>query len=167
MRDKTPIFFAFVPNHRMNIVQGRKVTNHMTSNISDMDFPESHRDLLTAPVAVLATIGLDGFPQVTATWFLFDDEGVLRLSLNSTRKKIKNLQSHPECTLFILDPTNPYRTLEIRARAELSADTDYTFADKVSSKYDGADFRLRDRPGESRVIVTLKVVKINTYGTGS
>jgi PPOX class probable F420-dependent enzyme len=126
-------------------------------------FPESHRDLLAADVAVLATIGPDGYPQVTATWFLLDDDGVLKLSLNTTRQKVKNLRAHPECTLFILDPTNPYRTLEIRARAELSADGDYTFADKVGRKY-GADMRASDRPGESRVVVTLRPVKVNTWG---
>jgi hypothetical protein len=30
------------------------------------DVPESHRDLLAADVAVLATIGPDGYPQVSA-----------------------------------------------------------------------------------------------------
>ncbi len=80
--------------------------------------PASHRDLLQSDVAVLATIGADGYPQVTALWFLADDEGVVRLSLNTTRKKLRNLQRHPECTLFLLDRANPYRTLEIRARGD-------------------------------------------------
>jgi hypothetical protein len=69
-------------------------------------FPESHQDLLSAPVATLATNGQDGYPQVTALWFLFD-EGTLKLSLNTTRQKVKKLQAHPECTLFIFDPANP------------------------------------------------------------
>ncbi len=79
-------------------------------------FPESHQDLLNAPVATLATMGHDGYPQVTALWFLFDDDGMLKLSLNTTRQKVKNLQAHPECTLFHPRPGNPYRTLEVRAR---------------------------------------------------
>src|SRR4051794_34062595 len=101
-------------------------------------FPESYQDLLNAPVAVLATIGQDGYPQVTALWFLFDD-GTLKLSLNTTRQKVKNLQAHSECTLFIIDPANPYRTLEVRARAEITPDADYTFARKLGAKYGGAD----------------------------
>ena len=40
-------------------------------------FPESHQDLLKAEVATLATIGHDGYPQVTALWFLFDDDGTI------------------------------------------------------------------------------------------
>lgn len=127
-------------------------------------FPESHQDLLKADVAMLATIGHDGYPQVTALWFLLDEDGTLKLSLNSSRQKMKNLQAHPECTLFILDPANPYRTLEIRARAESTPDTDYAFAKKLGAKYGGADLSTRDRPGETRFVVTLHPVKVNTWG---
>jgi PPOX class probable F420-dependent enzyme len=105
--------------------------------------PESHQDLLKADVAVLATIGQDGYPQVTVLWFLFDDDGTIKLSLNTTRQKVKNLQAHPECTFFILDPANPYRTLEVRARAELTPDLDYAFAKKLGAKYGGGFKRQR------------------------
>src|SRR5207244_4215981 len=82
----------------------------------------SHVDLLETQTAILATIGPDGFPQVTALWFLHDADDLVKLSLNTRRQKVKNLRAHPTCTLFILDPANPYRTLEIPAPAELSAD---------------------------------------------
>src|SRR5581483_10153632 len=121
---------------------------------------ESHRDLLDTDVAILATNGRDGFPQVTAIWFLFDD-GNIKLSLNTARQKVKNLRQHPECTLFILDRAKPQRYLEVRARAELAPDPDYAFADRVGQKYGGIDLRTRDKPGESRVVVTLQPVKIN------
>jgi PPOX class probable F420-dependent enzyme len=126
--------------------------------------PKTHQDLLQADVAMLATIGGDGFPQVTALWFLWD-EGAVKISLNTTRQKVKNLQMHPECSFFVLDIANPYRTLEIRARAEITPDTGYTFAKKVSAKYGGVDFAAIDRPGESRVVVTLHPVKVNTWGS--
>jgi len=127
-------------------------------------FPESHQELLNAPVAMLATNGQDGYPQVTALWFLFDD-GILKLSLNTTRQKVKNLQAHPECTFFILDPANPYRTLEVRARAEISPDVEYTFAKKLGAKYGGADVSANDRPDETRVVVSLRPIKVNTWGS--
>jgi PPOX class probable F420-dependent enzyme len=123
-------------------------------------FPESHRDLLQTDVASLATIGPDGFPQVTALWFLFDDDGMLKISLNGARQKTKNLLRRPEVALFILDGANPMRYLEVRARAEVQPDDDYAFADKVGKKY-GADLRNMDRPGEHRVVVTLHPVKVN------
>jgi PPOX class probable F420-dependent enzyme len=81
--------------------------------------PDEFRDLLDAPVATLATIGQDGWPQVTAVAFVHDkDDDLVKVSLNDTRQKTKNLRREPHTTLFILDPATPYRTLEIRARAE-------------------------------------------------
>jgi Pyridoxamine 5'-phosphate oxidase len=72
-----------------------------------IDIPDSHKDLLNTGVALLATIGKKGFPQVTALWFLFDEaDGLVKISLNTTRQKLKNLQANPKCTFFILDTSN-------------------------------------------------------------
>ena len=127
--------------------------------------PETHRDILnSAPVGIVATVGPDGMPQVTANWFLAEEDGTVRMSLNTTRQKVKNLMRRPESTVFFLDPANPYRTLEIRARAEIEPDPDYVFADRVGAKYGAADVRTMDQPGETRVVVTFVPVKVNTFG---
>ena len=127
--------------------------------------PESHRDLLDSnPAVILATNGVDGFPQVTAMWFLVDDDGQIKVSLNSARQKAKNLVRDPQATLFFTDPANPYRTLEIRATAAIAPDPDYVLADRVAAKYGGADLRRMDKPGESRMAITFTPVKVNTYG---
>lgn len=128
------------------------------------EVPASHRALLDVPVGVLATIGPDGFPQVTALWFLYDEaEGAVRFSLNTSRQKTKNLRVHPEVSFLVLDPASPYRTLEIRGRAELQPDDDYALAGRVGQKY-GTDLRQIDKPGERRVAVTLRPMKVNTWG---
>ena len=127
--------------------------------------PETHRDLLdTAPVGIVATVGPDGMPQVTANWFLAEEDGTVRMSLNTSRQKVKNLMRRPESTLFFMDPVNPYRTLEIRGRAEIEPDPDYVFADRIGAKYGGDDLRTRDQPGETRVVVTFVPAKVNTFG---
>jgi PPOX class probable F420-dependent enzyme len=127
--------------------------------------PETHRDLLdTAPVGIVATVGPDGIPQVTANWFLAEEDGTVRMSLNTSRQKVKNLMRRPESTLFFMDPANPYCTLEIRARAEIKPDPDYVFADRIGAKYGGDDLRTRDQPGDTRVVVKFVPVKVNTFG---
>lgn len=127
--------------------------------------PESHADIIEqSQVVTLGTHGADGFPQITALWFLRDDDGLIKVSLNTSRQKLKNLQANPVASLFFIDPANPYRTLEIRAKAWIAADPAYTFADKVGAKYGGANLRDRDQPGESRVVVTFEPVKVNTFG---
>jgi PPOX class probable F420-dependent enzyme len=121
--------------------------------------PDSHRDLLEAPVATLATIGPDGRPQLSAVWF-FADGDTVKLSLNTTRQKTKNLTARPGVNLFILDVANPARYLELRGDASVAPDDDYAFADTVSPKYGGLDFRVMDQPGERRVVVTIEPVRI-------
>ncbi len=115
--------------------------------------PASHRDLLDAQVATLATVGGNGRPQQSILWFLAEG-GTVRLSLASSRQKTINLQRHPACSLLIADPAISQRYLEIRGDAELEADPDYAFADKLGAKYN-ADLRLYDPPGETRVVVTI------------
>jgi len=126
-----------------------------------MTIPASHRDLLNAQVAMLATIGSSGRPQLSATWFLAEGDTV-RISLNTSRQKVKNLQADPKCSLLI-PGTPPYRYLELRGDAEITPDDDYEFADKVGAKY-GADLREHDQPGESRVVVTIRPTRVVTWG---
>jgi PPOX class probable F420-dependent enzyme len=126
--------------------------------------PDSHRDLLSAQVATLATVGTDGRPQLSEVWFLAAGDTV-SISLNSTRQKTKNLSRNPACNLFILDLANPYRYLELRGDAEITPDADYAFATKVGAKY-GADVRAHDHPGESRVVVTLRPTRVNAVNMG-
>ena len=121
--------------------------------------PSSHRDLLDAPVAILATIGPDGRPQLSAVWFLAEND-VVRVSLNTRRQKTKNLQANPAANLFILDTANPFRYLEVRGDAQVEPDDDFAFAARVGARY-GADLRQMDGPGESRVVVTIAPVRIN------
>jgi PPOX class probable F420-dependent enzyme len=121
--------------------------------------PDSHRDLLQAPCATLATIGPDGRPQLSEVWFLADGDEI-GLSLNTSRQKTRNLRANPAVNLFILDPQGPYRYLEIRGDAEVTPDDDYAYATKLGAKYN-ADLTRRDQPGQSRVAVTIKPVRIN------
>ncbi len=121
--------------------------------------PETHHDLLNAPTAVLGTVGSDGRPQLTAVWFLADGDKV-RVSINTTRQKVKNLSANPAVAIFILDPDNSFRYLEVRGDAEIADDSDYAFADQLGAKY-GADLRTFDAPGSGRVTVTIRPTRIN------
>jgi PPOX class probable F420-dependent enzyme len=122
--------------------------------------PKEHREVLDAPYAVLTTLGRDGYPQSTMVAFLAEDD-LVSISLNTTRQKTRNLMVQPRATLLIPDPASPYRTLEIRGDVEIIPDDDYSFARRVGQKYGGTDFRSADRPGESRVGVVLRPVRVN------
>jgi PPOX class probable F420-dependent enzyme len=121
--------------------------------------PASHLDLLQSPVATFATIGPDGRPQLSEIWFLADGDSVA-ISLNTTRQKTKNLLERPACCLFILDLADPQRYLEIRGDAEVSADVDGVFVDRVGEKY-GVNLRDYDQPGDERIVVRIAPSRIN------
>lgn len=128
------------------------------------DFPESHRDLLDGQFATLATIGRNGYPQMTEVWYLFED-GELKLSLNTTRLKTRHLQERPQCSLLLLDLENPYRYLEVRGNARIEPDDDRSFAEKVGAKY-SADLSQHDQPGDQRVVVTIEPVNVYPVDMG-
>jgi PPOX class probable F420-dependent enzyme len=130
---------------------------------STLGIPESHADLLANPnTAVLTTVGTDGLPQSTAVWFLVDDDGVLKTSVLTSRQKCRNLRDNPKATLFVIDPKNPFRTLEVRATVELSPDPGKTLLPKFAARY-STPVEVLDQPGE-RVAVSFTPRRVVTFG---
>ena len=130
----------------------------MTSILSEV--PESHRDLLESRLtAALTTIDGAGRPQSTAVWYLVDEDGQLKSSVTSTRQKYKNLNRNPACDLFIIDPANPQRTLEIRADASLAPDTELAMVGKFADAYH-VDPAMLTATGDERYTVTYSPRRI-------
>jgi PPOX class probable F420-dependent enzyme len=126
--------------------------------MANKSIPESHRDLLDAEFATLATVGDDGYPQLSEVWFLSQGDQIA-LSLNTARQKLRNMETDPACTLLILDVANPYRYVEIRGTAVVEPDDDMEFARQVGAKYE-ADLREHDVPGDRRVMVRIVPVRV-------
>ena len=120
--------------------------------------PESHRDLLDAEFATLATVGEDGYPQLSEVWFVTENDQIA-MSLNTSRQKVKNITTEPACTVLILDVENPYRYVEIRGTAVVEPDDDMEFARRVGAKYH-ADLREHDAPGDRRVVARIVPVRV-------
>jgi PPOX class probable F420-dependent enzyme len=133
--------------------------------MANMSIPDSHRDLLDAQFATLATVGEDGYPQLSEIWFLAQGDQVA-LSLNTSRQKLKNIETEPACTLLILDVANPYRYVEIRGTAVVEPDDDMEFARQVGAKYD-TDLREHDVPGDRRVKVRIVPVRVRAVDMSS
>ena len=121
--------------------------------------PETHRDLLASETGILATIGPDGRPQLSAVWFVAE-ANTIKISVNTSRKKVRNLRANPAVGFFILDPHAPTRYLEIRGDAEITDDPDYRFADQVGQKY-RTDLRAFDGDNPQRVIVSIHPTRVN------
>lgn len=134
------------------------------ANIKDL-VPESHHDLLDAAWATaLVTLDGQGRPHTTAVWYLADPEdGQLKTSTSNARVKFRHMQANPEVDLFIVDPANMFRTLEIRATASATLDEGLVTAGKIGAKYQ-ADITSYDQPGDQRYSVVFDVRKVVANG---
>ncbi len=78
----------------------------------------------------------------------------------SNRRKLVNLRHTPVATLFLIDPANPGRTLEIRADVELVPDPDKTVLARITDRYnvDFARFSALDAERTTAVLHPRRVV---------
>ena len=82
------------------------------------ELTDAQREVITStPVVALSTVGPKGAPQTTATWFVLDDDGLVKISLSESRQKLKNLMRSPGASLLFVNPQNPFQTVEIRGAA--------------------------------------------------
>jgi PPOX class probable F420-dependent enzyme len=125
--------------------------------------PSSHLDLLEASIPVaIATVGPTGHPQVTAIWAVVEGGNVVT-SLAGVRQKLKNLEARPQATVFVIDPANPYRTLEVRGDVTIEPDPELTTLKRVLAAY-GTDLESFTGPLEDRVAVTLRPTRVIALG---
>ncbi len=131
--------------------------------MTEPTIPPSHHDLLDTPIPVtLATVGPTGYPKVTAVWAVRDGDTVVT-SLAAVRQKTKNLRARPRATVFVIDPGNPYRTLEVRGDVTLEPDPELTTLRRVLAAY-GSDLASFDGPHDERYTVTLHPTRVVARG---
>lgn len=126
----------------------------MSLKLSELD-PE----VLANPAAVLATNGPGGKPQMTAIWFVIEDEQFCITATDRTQK-VKNLLRDPNCGVLIFHPDSVGYFIEIRGTATLTDDNDMTFAQRVGIKYD-ADMSGYQTDDANRYKIAITPTKIN------
>jgi PPOX class probable F420-dependent enzyme len=121
------------------------------------DMLQEYADLLhTATLAHVATIGPKGEPQNTPVWFDWDGKHI-RFSQTKARQKFRNLERDPRLALSIVDPNNPYRSLEIRGKVvRIEEDLDLHFLNAMTKRYLGRDTYPWDQPGVEHFIIVAQ-----------
>jgi len=115
--------------------------------------PERLHDLLSPEKKAFASLALtlsDGSPQVTPIWFGWDGTHII---LNTARGRVKDKVMHRKgkVALAIVDPSDPYRYLQIRGRVVDETEEDaYDMICDLRLKYRG-DRNYPKNPGEVRV----------------
>jgi PPOX class probable F420-dependent enzyme len=119
--------------------------------------PDHLTDILwSSALGHLATIGLDGRPQVNPVWFLSDGRSIF-LSIKPETAKYRNMRANPFVAMSIGDLARPNRYLEVRGGVvEFELFETLAWVNQLARKYTGSDFTA-GRDGEHRYKVTIRV----------
>lgn len=129
------------------------------------EIPQDYRDLFTKPAfAHLATLMVDGTPQVTPVWCDLQD-GLVIINSAKGRQKDKNLRRDPRVGLAIQDPANPYRYLQVRGTVvEITEQGADAHIDRMAKKYLNLDKYPGRQPGEVRVLYKIRPDRVQFWG---
>jgi PPOX class probable F420-dependent enzyme len=125
--------------------------------------PDKYLDLLEQKKAFanLATIMVDGSPQVTPVWFDYTDR-VIRVNTAKGRVKSRTLRPGAPVALAIMDPDTPYRYIQIRGRVRRAVEQGADgHVDSLAKKYLGKDTYPFRQPGEVRVMYEIEPVSVS------
>jgi PPOX class probable F420-dependent enzyme len=128
--------------------------------------PQSHVDLLTAPiVGVLTTLMPDGQPHSCLVWVDYDGE-CARINTTLERQSGRNLMANRKLSLLVVDPDNTARYVQLRGEAELVSQGAIDHLDALTRSYThhprfyGYVYPQAQREKESRVIVRVRARRV-------
>ncbi|MBZ0308515.1 MAG: PPOX class F420-dependent oxidoreductase [Anaerolineae bacterium] len=132
--------------------------------------PESHRELVEAPVfVVLTTILPSGKPHSSVVWRDYDGE-YIRVNTTTGRLKYKNMRQNPYVNIVAVHPDNPYYWMEIRGEVvEMTEEGGVDHIHHLSKMYTGQQYyggytSAERESQETRVICKIKPTHVTTYG---
>ncbi len=117
--------------------------------------PKYAQDFLHEQVyAHIATVMLDGSPQVTPLWVETDGTDIL-INTATGRLKTRNMERDSRVALSVMGLESAYRCLWVRGRVtEIKADNE--LIDALSLKYTGNPKYQGHREGQTRLTVRIE-----------
>jgi PPOX class probable F420-dependent enzyme len=111
----------------------------------DTTIPDDLSYLLTTDIlAHAAALRPDGSIAAYLMWVDYDGERVLISSRIGSRKG-RNWRRNPQAALTVVDRSDPWRFIIIRGRVtDIRPDEGLAFIDKLSMRYTGSAYRMRD-----------------------
>lgn len=131
--------------------------------------PDAYKSLFESTTDVLlTTISPKGYPHSTLVWSSYNGTNLL-LNTGIGYHKERNMRKNPKVSVFVSDPKDRLRWVEVQGDAELIEEGAVEHLNKLSLAYTGKrDFykdlmpQLEDK--ETRVIVKITPKKVLTSG---
>ena len=100
---------------------------------------DEQRDLLEGRhLAVITTIGADGYPQSTPVWYMPDGDSV-GIIADTDSVKVRNIRRNPRISITIASEGRPYRYVVFKGDAELHTGGLDDYPDRMAERYLGKE----------------------------
>lgn len=130
----------------------------MPANLTQDEETRLEEFLAPARIAVVATVGKTGMPQLTPNWYRYSG-GRLTISTTKERVKYRNLSSDDRMAVCVYSDTLAEEYVTLRGRVEISDDDSiWPETRAIVERYatpDKVEARVRLLRSQNRVIVTL------------
>jgi PPOX class probable F420-dependent enzyme len=109
----------------------------------------------SAEFATIATLEPDGGPQLSVVWVSRDGDDIL-VSTVAGRRKHRNLERDPRCTVLLYPKDAPYSYVEVRGTASMTDEGGVELIDEHARKYTGVE-RYTGDDGTDNVRVVVRI----------
>jgi PPOX class probable F420-dependent enzyme len=114
-------------------------------------------------LANVATLMLDGSPQVSPVWVEREGDTVV-VNATTTRQRYRNVRRDPRVALCIFDMNNIYSNVMIRGKVtEITREGAEEDIDRLSMKYNGRKYPDHS-PERPRVIIRITPEHVSEWG---
>lgn len=117
-------------------------------------------------VAVLTTLGPDGWPHSAPMWYLYED-GVFTMITGADSRKRRNVERRREVSLVMDQRERPYFAVMIQGEAEVGPPPTPEFRLRLTSHYlgeAGGRAYVRENRTDGMVTLIVRPRKVATYG---
>jgi PPOX class probable F420-dependent enzyme len=123
--------------------------------------PDLQRFVRAPRPAVVGTVRPDGSPATTATWYEWDDDGTVLLSIVAGSRRARNVRNDPRISLTVLGKSWYHHVTLLGQVVELRDDPGLADLDRLSRRYFGKRYPNRELECISAV---MEVERWHSFG---
>ncbi len=136
----------------------------MSATPTEEDISRLNKLLAPRKIAVVATIGRDGMPQLTPNWYVYQD-GRIAISTTKQRVKYRNLVRDPRLAVCVMTEPLAQEYVTVRGTAEIiDDDSIWPVTEAIVRRYvhpERVQARMEQLRTEDRIIISLKPERVH------
>ena len=128
---------------------------------------DEQNDLLEGRhLAIITTIGPDGYPQSTPVWYMRDGDSV-GIIADADSVKVRNIRRNPRISITIASEGRPYRYIVFKGDAELHTSGFEEYPGRMAERYlgkEGGAAYIEDiSPHPPFVVIKIPAARANNW----